>query len=223
MASRAEPLITRQHVNVTLVDTETTSLDPASGEVVGVSLLCLRVAIDTGRVERVVASTHQWRQPISISPEVETLIGVTHESLKGRRFDERAINEVVSVTDLVIAHNADFDRSFLESVIPSLIEKPWACSMTDIQWRSEEGLKRASIDFLLSHYGAEPSSGAPGDDCRALAFLLDQPLPRSACTGFRRLIEAAAVAPRRITDGSETAGACRGRSRRGDDGGDRRS
>jgi DNA polymerase-3 subunit epsilon len=184
-------LAERQTLNVTLVDTETTGLDPGSDEVIGIGLLCLRVQASTGRLESVVATSFQWREPDSMSAEAEATVGITRTQLKGRRFDATAIDRVLSVTDLVVAHNAAVDRPFLERLLPALADLPWACSLTDIAWRTEEGLEQASIDFLLSRHGVAPSSGSPEGDCHALAYVLAQPLPRSPCTGFRRLILAA--------------------------------
>jgi DNA polymerase-3 subunit epsilon len=187
----AETLVNRKELNITLVDIETTGLNFATDEVIGVGLLCLRVQTRTGRVQGVVGSSFQWREPGSMSPKAEAVVGITQAELKGRRFDQRDIERVLSMTDLVVAHNAAFDRPFLERWFPALVDLPWACSLTDIRWRSQEGLEQASLDFLLSRYGAAPSSGRPEADCHALAYVVAQPLPRSPCTGFRRLIEAA--------------------------------
>lgn len=193
MPNPNEVLADRQSLNITLVDTETTGLDPGTDEVIGIGLLCLRVQAHTGRVLDVVARSFQWREPGWMSSEAEATVGITRAELQGLRFVGREIDRVLSATDLVVAHNAAFDRPFLERAIPAMIDLPWACSLTDIAWRSDEGLAQASLDYLLSRHGVAPSGGRPEDDCQALAYLLAQPLPRSPCTGFRRLILAADV------------------------------
>lgn len=193
MEQQAEALADRPQLNITLVDTETTGLDSGLDEVIGIGLLCLRVQARAGHVQGVVASSFQWREPEAMGAETEAVVGVRRAELKGRRFDGREIDRVLSVTDLVVAHNAAFDRPFFERWIPALADLPWACSLTDIRWRSEEGLEQASLDFLLYRYGVAPSGGRPEEDCHALAHVLAQPLPRSFCTGFRRLIQAADV------------------------------
>jgi DNA polymerase-3 subunit epsilon len=126
-----------------------------------------------------------------MSEQAESVVGISRAELRGCRLDWVEIDRVLQQTDLMVAHNAAFDRPFLEHLNPAFAELPWACSLTNINWRSEEGLPQASIDFLLSHYGAPPSNGTPESDCGALAYLLAQPLPRSPCTGFTRLIQGA--------------------------------
>lgn len=184
-------LAARPTLNITLVDTETTGLSFGTDDVIGIGLLCLRVQVRTGRVEGVVATSFQWREPASMSTEAEATVGISREQLRGRRFDMLAIDRILAQTDLVVAHNAAFDRPFLERVAPRFADLPWACSLADIGWRREEGLEQASLDFLLSRHGVAPSRGTPEGDCHALAYVLAQPLPRSWCTSFRRLILAA--------------------------------
>lgn len=183
-------LAERQYVNVTLVDTETTGYEAEVDEVIGIGLLCLRVEVSSGAPQELVGNCFQWREPVSMSKEVEAIVGIRKAELRGLRFDGHVIDQVLSLTDLVVAHNAAFERPFLERVIPAFADIPWACSLEEVGWR-EEGLPQASIDFLLSRHGMPPSGGRPEDDCRALAYLLAQPLPRSPGNGFRRLIQAA--------------------------------
>lgn len=191
MHQQTQSLADRHFLNVTIVDTETTGLDRISDEVIGIGLLCLRLNVQSGRPEGLVASTFQWREPVTMSAEVEALLGITRAGLKGRRFDQEEMDRILQQTDLIVAHAAEFDRQFLEPLIPALSALPWACSLTQIGWRSEERLERASLDYLLALHGRPPSSTRPEADCDALAHVLAQPLPRSPCTGFRRLIEAA--------------------------------
>jgi len=49
------------------------------------------------------------------------------------RIDDRAVNDLLSRVVLVIAHNADFDRRFLEKRLLGFAAKHWACSRSDIE------------------------------------------------------------------------------------------
>jgi DNA polymerase III subunit epsilon len=47
---------------------------------------------------------------------------------------------------LVIAHNADFDRRFLERRVPAFATKHWACSRSDIDWKAE-GIRSSALEL----------------------------------------------------------------------------
>jgi DNA polymerase-3 subunit epsilon len=178
-------------VNVSIVDTETTGLDPGADEVIGLAILCLRVDRSSGLVLGVVGDTCQWQEPGRMSPAAESITRLRRQDLEGCRFDRHAVDALLAVTDLVVAHNAAIDRPFLEPLFPALEDLPWACSLTDVDWRAH-GVPRPSIDGLLLGYGLAPSDGTPRSDCQALARILAMPLPGTGETGFSRLIAAAA-------------------------------
>lgn len=50
-------------VHVTVLDSETTGLDPRADEVIGLGLLCIRVDRESGQVLDVVRSAFEWREP----------------------------------------------------------------------------------------------------------------------------------------------------------------
>ena len=178
-------------VNVSIVDTETTGLDPGSDEVIGVAILCLRVDRSSGRVLGVVGDTCQWQEPGCMSPAAEAITRLRRSDFEGQHFDRQAVDALFAVTDLVVAHNAAVDRPFLEPLFPALQDLPWACSLTDIDWRAH-GVPVPSIDGLLQGYGLAPSDGTPRSDCQALARILAMPLPGTGETGLSSLITASA-------------------------------
>jgi DNA polymerase-3 subunit epsilon len=153
-------------------------------------MLCLRVSTATGRVEEVVAEAMEWQEPRAMSTEAEQIVGITKADLLGRRFNTLKLFRLLSLTDLVIAHNAMFDRPFLEKCLPVLADMPWGCSFIDIDWKTKQGLREGSLDYLLARLG-RAVSGQPDAVCRELAYLLEQPLPRSEETALKRLIEVA--------------------------------
>jgi DNA polymerase-3 subunit epsilon len=81
----------------------------------------------------------------------------------GHRFDDRAVNDLLSRVVLVIAHNADFDRRFLEKRLPVFLAKHWACSRFDIDWKAE-GIRSSALEFVAyssryQHFGRPNSPG----------------------------------------------------------------
>jgi hypothetical protein len=79
---------------------------------------------------------------------------------------------------LIIAHNAAFDRGFVESRFSFFQEKAWACSLAQIPWKNE-GFSNSSLEFLAySAYSNQFDhqfqfySGTDSNNIRALIPIL---------------------------------------------------
>ena len=53
---------------------------------------------------------------------------------------------------VVIAHNAAFDRGFVEARLPFFQKKAWGCSYAQMPWKVE-GFGSASLEFLAYKFG----------------------------------------------------------------------
>ncbi len=61
---------------------------------------------------------------------------------------------LVAVADVILAHNAEFDRKWFGVGELPTISKPWICSMEDIVWPKDRNLKnRPSVRDLALAYG----------------------------------------------------------------------
>src|SRR3546814_8833265 len=65
------------------------------------------------------------------------ITGSTDEMVAGRKIDAEEVASFANGSALVIAHNAAFDRRFAERLSDVFITKPWACSMTQVDWANE--------------------------------------------------------------------------------------
>ena len=110
--------------------------------------------------------------------EVVRLTGITDDQLLGQKLDEQAVTTLATPANLIIAHNAAFDRCFLERRFPLFVDKPWACSMGQVPW-AEEGLGSVKLDYLLNRFGFFFDDHRAMADCRAVLHLLSLRLPRS--------------------------------------------
>ena len=66
----------------------------------------------------------------------------------GKRSDAAAVSTFVADANIVIAHNANFDRKFAERNWPEFEHQHWACSATEIDWRAH-GFEGSRHRYLL--------------------------------------------------------------------------
>ena len=158
-----------------IVDCETTGLE-ASDTIIELAMLpFLFVAEgDVVEVDEVVA----WLQepPRPLTPEITRLTGLTNAELTGQAVDRDAAKALYQHARLVIAHNAQFDRPFIERLLGKS-DKAWACSREEVPWR-EWGYTSTALEFLLAVHGRRFTTGhRAGADCEAVLAILETPGP----------------------------------------------
>ena len=184
------PLGPRTKIGV-IVDVETTGLDTGSDGDEIIELGMIKFAYTPGGVILGVVSQYEsFRQPNRTIPAlVRRLTGITDDMVRGKRLDTAAIAAFVENVDIVIAHNAGFDRRFMERACPVFATLPWACSQTQVKW-FEEGLEGTKLFYLAYHFRFYFDSHRSIDDCYALLEILEQSLPESGQTPLAHLLEA---------------------------------
>jgi len=90
-------------------------------------------------------------------------------------------------SNIVIAHNAGFDRRFAERFWPIFQQKPWACSATQIDWRRHK-ITGAKLDYILAAFGYFHDAHRATDDCHALVAILRRTLPHAQSSGLSALL-----------------------------------
>lgn len=115
---------------------------------------------------------------VAIPPEITKITGITDAMVPGHRIDESAVDDLLSRVGLVIAHNAQFDRRFLEKRVPLFATKHWACSRADID-RKAEGIRSWALEFIAYPLGFFHNAHRAVSDCRATVHVLAQRLPGS--------------------------------------------
>lgn len=180
-----------------VLDVETTGLDPARDEVIELAMVKFEFAAD-GRIFRVLDVFDQLREPtIPIPPEISELTGITSEAVVGRTIDPLGVAGFVDQAVIVIAHNAGFDRKFCERAWTCFTTKAWACSVNQVNWRSE-GFEGSRLGYLLAGCGLFHNGHRAAADCAALIEVLSHPLPKSGELALKRLLDTARLAIARI-------------------------
>ncbi len=156
-----------------LFDTETTGLDPLTGDrVIEVAAIELMGDLPTGRV------FHQLVDPErDIPPEASRVHGMTRADLAGKpRFAEIADEFLAFIAqDRLIAHNAPFDFGFINAELarlrlPSLAAERMVCTLVMAKQRFP-GLPN-SLDALCRRFAIDLTSRTAHNallDCRLLA------------------------------------------------------
>lgn len=183
--------------NGLVVDVETTGLDPRRHEIIELAMTPFSYGLD-GAVFKVGESFQALRQPSEpISPEIAAITGITNAMVEGHVIDLEAVARFVAPASLVIAHNAAFDRRFLERFSDVFSTKPWACSLSQVDWAAE-GYEGVKLAYLAQSAGFFYDRHRAMHDCLATVELLASTLPRSGVTGLSRLLEAARMPTWRI-------------------------
>lgn len=171
-----------------ILDTETTGLDHRTDEIVEIAMV--RFTYDATGIHEVLGQIEALQQPsCPLSPEIRRLTGLTDAMLAGQRIDPAAIASFAADADLVIAHNAGFDRPFVEKACPHFREKRWACSMSEVPWRFL-GAEGSKLGYLLQAYGRFHAGHRALSDCQALLEILASPPPTGGRNAFMHLINA---------------------------------
>ncbi len=156
-----------------VLDTETTGLNHRKDEIIEIGLIAF--AYDAaGKIGGVTGLYGGLQQPsVPIPADVTRLTGLTDDMVRGQRIDLEAVHALVEPADLVIAHNAGFDRPFCEAFSDVFRHKAWACSVKEVDWgtRGYEGTK---LGYLVGQSGFFHDGHRAVDDCFALLEVLER-------------------------------------------------
>lgn len=170
-----------------ILDVETTGLDPVSCEVIELGMVPFTYT-DDGRILSVDPPFSSFQDSFGpITPEITRLTGITRAMVSGCMIDLDDVKRIVEPVDLVIAHNAAFDRRFAEDLCADFSKKRWACSLADVPWR-DEGFAGGKLSYIAHDFGLFFDAHRAAEDCQATLEILSRPLPRSGLTGFTHLL-----------------------------------
>ncbi|MBU1693167.1 MAG: 3'-5' exonuclease [Verrucomicrobia bacterium] len=159
-----------------ILDIETTGLSFEEDRIIELGIIPFEYGAETGEVGRVYPPVSFLEDPGRDLPDkIVELTGITTEMVKGKRIEDRAVQVLFDESALVIAHNAGFDRPFVDRRFEFSKGKPWACSWIEVPW-SDFGFKCAKLECLLpSKSGAFVDAHRASNDCMALLHILASP------------------------------------------------
>ena len=169
-----------------ILDTETTGLSHRKDEIIEVGVIAFTFDAQ-GAIGDVTGTYTGLQQPgMPIPTEITRLTGITNEMVAGQVIDMQALRSFIEPADLIIAHNAGFDRPFCEAFSPVFSGKAWACSNSEIDWR-RRGFEGTKLGYLVGQAGFFHDGHRAVDDCFALLEILARADDAHPTTAFAEL------------------------------------
>lgn len=185
---RGEPATARTGI---VIDTETTGLDTATNRIIELGLIAFEYDAASGLIYRILHTCNGLEDPGEpLTDIVKRITGISDEMLAGQQLDQDEISSWIHRADLVIAHNAGFDRRVLERRLPEAVGANWGCTMHDINWQDED-ISSLKLDYIAYRLGYFFEGHRAVNDAQATLHLLSKPLPVSGRPAMAALLSAA--------------------------------
>lgn len=171
-----------------VVDTETTGIDHGKDVILELGMVLFEYDPATGQAYRILKTFDELEAPpFPIPPESIAIHGISDAMVAGKSIDDAKVAEFLDGVSIVIAHNSEFDRQFLERRLPVFESLQWGCSLKQIDWKNE-GVGSAKLDYIAFQFGFFFDPHRAEEDCRALLEILQQTLPGSGELALKALL-----------------------------------
>lgn len=174
-----------------ILDTETTGRDYTKDRIIELGFVTFEYDRETGAFLRAVDKFNELEDPgMPIPSEASKVNGISDEMVQGKRIDDDKVQSLLADVDLVIAHNAEFDRKFVEPRFGDLfVHKAWGCSRRQVDWEAQ-GIGSAKLDYIAFQNGFFYDAHRAVNDCLATLHMLTLPRDDDR-TSLQELLEKA--------------------------------
>ncbi len=168
-----ELLITDQEcISIGFLDTETTGVNRVNDKIIELALKVVTFEKSSGMIISIDQVYESFNDPgEEISQEITMLTGISDDMVNGQSIDWGKVDTILRDTDIVVAHNASFDRAFVEKHSSVSPNKIWACSINDIDWLGR-GFTSSKQELLCYWHGFYFEAHRAMNDVDALIHLL---------------------------------------------------
>lgn len=136
-----------------IVDLETTGIDAEKDKIIEIGIIEFMVSGEHSCpvISNMYGALEDPKE--QLSKDVKKITGLDDYMLKGQSIDWDLVRSYMERSAIVIAHNMDFDRGFLQrrKELEGL-DPHWACSMKHIDWAAH-GFKTRALNYLAADHG----------------------------------------------------------------------
>lgn len=157
-----------------ILDLETTGLDPVTDKIIEIGLL--EFGVEGEEEPSPIRSYGALNDPgIPLIEEITRITGIKTAHVQGQRIDWEVVRSFLGRASIVIAHNAEFDKAFVQNASELAgVKLHWGCSMRHIDWRKHQ-FQSLSLNYLAADHGfVNPFAHRALFDC-ATTFRLVKP------------------------------------------------
>ena len=154
------------------LDTETTGLNPYDDIIIELAIKIVEIENASGKIVSIGKEYKSFNDPkIPIKKEISLLTGISDDMVKNKTIDWLEVDSLIEKSEIIVAHNASFDRPFIDQNSITSPNKIWACSINDIDWL-KRGFSNTKQELLCYWHGFYFDAHRAMDDVNALIHLL---------------------------------------------------
>jgi len=160
-------------IRIGFLDVETTGFDLVDNEIIEIAIKLIEINKNDCLDIKAVHKYESYNDPgFSISEEISSLTGITDDKVNNKSINWDKVKTLLDACQLVVAHNAKFDRKFIEKYIKT--ENVWACSQNDVNWKNR-GFFKKSLELLCIWHGFYYGAHRAMNDVNATIYLTTHP------------------------------------------------
>lgn len=157
-----------------IIDVETTGLNTNADSIIELGIVSASYSPSAKRITDILDAFSRYEDPHCLIPsEITELTGISVQDVAGHHIDNEWVASMVADDPIVLAHNAAFDRAFIEARFPSFRRQRWGCTANEIPWK-DLGIGSRKLDYLLLQHGWFFDGHRASVDCLAVAWMLAQ-------------------------------------------------
>ena len=169
-----------------VLDTETTGMNRGNDKIIEIGIRSFKFNRNTGDILTICDSYSGLEDPgVPLSETITLVTGLTDADLKDQKIDWKKVSDIIETADIVIAHNASFDRPFVEKKCDTSKKKIWGCSVKQVDWL-KRGYSSGKLELLSIYHGFFTDAHRALNDADALLHVLSHGYLKELLDNARR-------------------------------------